>query len=80
MHERLAHVDALVIRAVLGASLLAHRLENLGELQQAAPHFGEHVGAALERDARRHLDEDDEVTFIELRQELAAQPRAGDDG
>ena len=30
---------------------------------------------ALERDARRHLDEDHDVAFVELGQELAAEPR-----
>ncbi len=80
VHERLAHVHSLVVRAVLGPSLFAHRLEHFREGEQAPAHLGEHLGAAIERDARRHLDEDDEVAFIQLGKELASEPPADDRG
>ena len=82
-HEGLGHVDAFVVRAVLGPPVLAQDLQHLGKLEEALADVDEHVLALGQRDAGRHLDEDVEVAFVELRQELRADardgPAAGDD-
>ena len=76
VHERLAHVDALVVGAVLRAPLLAQRLEHFGKGEQPPTDFLQDRPPAIERDARRHLDEDHDVALVELRQKLAAESRA----
>ena len=69
-------LHALVVGAVLRPSLLAQRARALrGKPAAACAPPARICLAALERDARRHLDEDHDVAFVELRQELAAEPR-----
>src|SRR6185369_5023691 len=72
-HERLAHVHAFIVGAVLGPALLAQRARDLGKGEDAAAHFAENLGAFVERNAWRHLDEGHEVAFIELWQKLTAK-------
>ena len=51
---------------------------DLGEREQALADVEQDLLAAVERDARRHLDEDHEVAFVELGQELRAELARGE--
>ena len=79
-HERLAHVDALVVGAVLRAADLAQHLRHLGKGEDPAPHLDQRGLSGFERDARRHLDEHDKVALVELGQKLGAEARADPQG
>ena len=48
-HERLAHVDALVVGAVLGPALLAQRLRHLGERRAARSRTSSSMSLAVAR-------------------------------
>src|SRR5262249_40182688 len=78
--ERLAHVHALFVGAVLGAALLAELFQHFGKFQQASADLGEDFDAAIDGDARRHLDENHDVAFVELREKFAAKMTGGEAG
>ena len=64
-------VDAVrVVQVPQNRGRVGRGAQHLGEGQQPAPDLGEHVLTALEADRRRHLDDDEHVALVELRQEL----------
>ena len=71
--EGLAHVDPFVVGTVIGAPLFAHHFDDFGKVQQTLANVGQDHASGIERDARRHLDEDDEVPLVQLREELGAE-------
>src|SRR6266705_541254 len=74
-YEGFAHVDAFVVGAVLGPTLLAQGLAYFGESEDPPAHLEKNVLPFFQRDARRHLDEQLYVAFIQLGQKLGAETR-----
>ena len=74
-YEGFAHVDTFVVGAVLGPALLAQGFAYLGEREDPPPHFEKNILPFFQSDARRHLDEQLYVAFIQLWQELGAETR-----
>ncbi len=68
-NEGFTHVDAFVVGAVLGTALLAQGSPDLGESEYPPAHVEQNLLSLCQCDAGRHLDEHDDVAFVQLRAE-----------
>ena len=79
-HEELGEERAVRIGAFVAAALLGGDGLHRRKLQDGPADAGDRLHAGLEIDGRRHHRPDPEVAFLELGQELGAEPRAENAG